>query len=296
MKTPIVLIIYHRPKLTAKVINSLREVKPSKIFVVADGPKNRFDEKLCQETRALIKLINWKCKIYKNYAHRNLGVRKRVVSGLDWVFSKVSRAIIIEDDLEIDKSFYKFCSEMLEKYKDEEKIISIAGNNFLFGKYNLTKSYLFSRYVYSTGWATWKRAWKLYDNTMTKWPSLRETSWLHDILGNRVMELYWKKIFDMTYAEKVDSWAYRWTYSSFLCNGLTITPKLDLVAHIGYGEQATHTKRRDRIAGMKTAKMNFPLIHPKKIIRNARADTIVERNIYLNNIIIISLFIRSFLE
>ena len=158
MKTPVVLIIYHRPELTKKVIEALRLVKPKKIFVIADGPKSKKDEKVCLKTRVLIKTIDWDCQIFKKYANKNMGLRKRVVSGLNWVFEKVDKAIILEDDLVIDPSFFKFCEDLLNKYKDNKEIISISGNNFQFGKVSTKSSYYFSHYVHSWGWATWRRA------------------------------------------------------------------------------------------------------------------------------------------
>jgi GR25 family glycosyltransferase involved in LPS biosynthesis len=293
MNTPIALIIYHRPEMTAKVINSLREIKATEIFIIADGPKNELDAERCKETRALINSIDWKCKIYKNYSPKNLGLRKRVVSGLDWVFSKVDRAIILEDDLVVDKSFYRFCEEMLEKYKNNTRIISVAGDNFLFDKYKIKESYFFSRYTYPWGWATWRRAWKLYDDTMRNWPGIKKLKVLKNSIKEFGILTYWSKVFDLIYQRNIDSWAYCWTYTAFVNSMLSVVPYVNLVSNVGIGKGATHTLIKSKVFGMPTLEMHFPLRYAKKVVRDSRADLIIERNLYLTQRSVIVLILQS---
>lgn len=281
MKTPVVIVIYHRPQMTVKVIDSLREVKPSQIFVIADGPKDKQDVKKCRETRDLIKSIDWECKIYKKYSSTNLGLRKHVVSGLNWVFSKVDRAIILEDDLVIDKSFYSFCEEMLEKYKNNEKIISISGNNFLFGRYNVKDSYFFSHHIYSWGWATWRRAWKLYDDTMSDWSQIKSKKILNDRFEGWMELAYWNRIFDLTFERKINSWAYAWTYTALVNNKLTVVPSVNLISNVGTGQGATHTTIKSRVLNVPIERINFPLKHPKVVKRDEKADSIIEYTLYI---------------
>jgi len=293
MNIPVVLIIYHRPDLSRNLINYLRPVKPSNIYVVADGPKDAPDNASCETTRRVIKEIDWPCTVHKVYAKTNMGLHHRVVSGLNHVFKREKWAIILEDDLVIDPSFFRFCEQLLKKYENNDKIISISGNNFQFGKNKIKESYYFSRYVHSWGWATWKRAWDKYDDKLTDWDKLRHSNWLHSLLSSNILALYWGKIFDMVSEGQVDSWAYRWTYSSFRNNKLTIIPDRNLVSNLGYGAQATHTTRKSRVMGMETSKMIFPLKHPNKIQRNKNADHQTDVVVYLNPIIIISLLVKS---
>lgn len=267
--------------MTLDVINSLREVKPTEIFVVADGPKNSLDAERCKETRLLVGHIDWKCKIYKIYSPVNLGLRKRVVSGLNYVFSKVDRAIILEDDLVINKSFYKFCEQMLEKYKNNSEIISVAGNNFLFGKHKINESYYFSHHIYSWGWATWRRAWKLYDDKMIKWPKIKKSGILKDKFDGIDAYVYWTGIFELTYQGAFNSWAYAWTYTAFIHNMLSVIPSVNLVSNVGVGHNATHTTLKSRVLELPTKKIIFPLKHPKAIHRDVSADSIIERILYV---------------
>jgi hypothetical protein len=296
MKTPVVLIIYHRPEMVANIIGSLRTVKPSKIFVIADGPKNRKDKQKCEETRELIKLINWECKIYKNYSSKNLGLRKRVVSGLNWVFSKVDRVIILEDDLVIHKDFYKFCEQMLERYKNNSDIISIAGNNFIFGKHRIKASYFFSRYTYSWGWATWRSRWKLYKDNMNDWPRLKRQGSLKSVIKGSWRYIYWTKIFDLTYRRIIDSWAYCFMYTSFVHKKYTVVPIVNLVSNVGAGKSATHTSVKSKALYVDIQNLAFPLKHPKKVEQDLVADSITEKTLYFTPRIIIGLLLRSFLQ
>jgi len=295
MKTAVVIIIHRRPDLTRRLIDCLRLVKPKKIYVIADGPRNALEKTECTATRQVIEQINWPCELIKQYATTNLGLRKRVVTGLNYVFKYETQAIILEDDLIPDPSFFRFCEELLTKYRNNPNIISIAGNNFQFGKTPLKSSYYFSRYVHSWGWATWRRAWELYDDQMSDWPARKANRWLASIFSSLAMRLYWKKIFDMVYNNEVNSWAYRWTYTALKHSMLTIIPDRNLVSNIGYGEAATHTKRKNKNIAMPVLSIKFPLKHPRSIARNVVADYRTERNIYLTPIITASLIIRSIL-
>lgn len=296
MNIPVVLVIHRRPDLVTKTINQLRSIKPRIVYVIADGPKNSKEVRSCNEARYAIESIDWKCKVIRKYSNYNMGLRRRVVSGLNFVFKNENMAIILEEDLVIDPTFFKFCELNLRKYARNKKIISIAGNNFQFGKNSIKESYYFSRYVHSWGWATWRRAWQLYDDNMSKWDQLRSNNWLKSIFHNYPLELYWKLIFDMVLEKKVDSWAYRWTYTSFRHNALTIIPNKNLVSNIGYGKSATHTKHKTKSMDMKVESMTYPLVHPKKIIRNDKADATTEWTIYINPIIATSLLVRSIIR
>lgn len=294
MKTPVVLIIYHRPSLVKKVVDAIREAKPHDVFVVADGPKDKIDEELCLQTRKEIDKIDWECEVHKKYSSRNLGLRNNVANGLNWVFDKVDRAVILEEDLLIDKSFFRFCDELLEKYENNDKIISISGNNFLFGEVNIKESYYFSKYVYSWGWATWRRAWKLYDNGMKDWLSIRKTNYLKNYFKNFSFALYWEQIFDLVYKRDINSWAYCWMFTAFKNTKFTIVPNKNLVSNVGYGKEATNTFFRTRTMNMKTEAVSFPLIHPKNISTNLKADNVTKKNIYLNLFVLGSLIARIF--
>jgi len=248
METPVIFIIFNRPDNAGVVFEKIREAKPKKLYVVADGPReNKFGEKeKCEETRKIIEKIDWDCEVIKDYSEINLGCDKRVTSGITNAFQFFESAIILEDDCVPNASFFRFCEEMLEKYKNDERIMTVSGNNFLFEKKTIIKdSYYFSAYSYIWGWATWKRAWNKHDREMTACPNIGKNTW--DI---------------------------QWAFSCMNQKGLTIIPRENLVSNIGFGKNSTHTKIKSQTANMATYEMDFPLSHPKLIMKNEIADKI----------------------
>jgi hypothetical protein len=287
METPIVFIIFNRPDTTARVFEMIRQAKPAQLFVIADGPRleRHHEAEKCKETREIIDRVDWDCEVFKNYSEPNLGCRDRVSSGLDWVFDRVESAIVLEDDCLPDPSFFMFCQEMLAKYKHDERIMVVAGTNFQFGINRTDYSYYFSRYSHCWGWATWKRAWQHYDRDMNCWAEIRDGKWLDSILDDPSSIQYWQKIFQDTYHNRNSSWAYRWALSCWIQSGLTILPNVNLIANIGFGEDATHAKSStNKLANLPVREITFPLKHPPFVMRHFQADDFTEKNIFRESI------------
>jgi hypothetical protein len=174
LNTPVVLILYNRPKKTLNLINIVKKVKPKKIFLIIDGPKNtKKDKNCCKKVIEVLKKINWKCS--KNFiiSEKNLGLKKRVVTGLDLVFQKVSTAIILEDDCMPNVSFFYFCQFLLKKFYNKKKISGISGNKF--NKEKINESIYFSKFFSIWGWATWARYWKKFDISIKFWPKYKNS-------------------------------------------------------------------------------------------------------------------------
>lgn len=254
MKTPVAFIIFNRYEQTRRVFEMIRKVKPEKLLVISDGPSH-------DKVRAIIDTVDWPCTVLKNYSETNMGCRKRLSSGLTWVFEQVDRAIILEDDCLPNESFFSFCEELLEKYKDDEEVMHISGN--FFQKKPIENSHYFSSIPHIWGWASWRRAWKYYDVDLKDWPN--NTS-LKEKLPGAVYE-YWSTVWKQYYENKINSWDGQWMYTCLSRNGLCITPTKNLVSNIGFGATGTHTKNKDSIfANMKTDEIEFPLIHPERKI------------------------------
>lgn len=283
LTTPVVLLVFNRPEETSRVFSAIRGVRPQQLFVIADGPRsNRPGESdICIEVRRICEEVDWPCKVICNYSDTNLGCKIRVSSGLDWVFSQVEEAIILEDDCLPDPSFFRFCQEMLEKYRNDHRIASIGGSNYQFGFGNISYSYYFSIYNHIWGWASWKRAWLDYDLNMIEWERVRNTNWLSNIFTNKKDINYWKSNFDKVYSNQIDTWDIQWTFACWLNNRLSIIPSMNLVSNIGFGSDALHTTdSTSHLASIPTRPMKFPLSHPPFVIRNTKADTESQRTIF----------------
>jgi len=274
--TPVVFIIFNRPDTTRWVFEEIRKAKPKELYIIADGPRenNTEDDDLCKNTREVVEKVDWDCAVYKNYATENLGCKVRVSTGLKWMFQHSERAIILEDDCLPHHSFFRFCQELLEFYKDDEEVNLIAGSNFISKYSNKNYSYYFSVFHHFWGWATWKRSWELFNLRMDNWQELKRNKLLSKIVPDKKSAKYWETIFDEVYTGKISSsWAYHWYYSSWKNKKLAITPSVNLVSNIGFGQQATHTKNRKHIrANIPLEDIQFPLIHPPAIKSDVTSD------------------------
>lgn len=276
-------MVFNRPNLTKKLLNIITHVQPSKIFVIADGPRidHPTDPKHCKATRDLISQAHWQGEVLINYADVNLGCQNRIFTGLNWVFEHVDRAIILEDDCIPDDTFFLFCQELLERYQADERIMAISGNNFQLGHSRNNDSYYFSRYPHCWGWATWKRAWQHCDVEMRHWPTVKEQNRLKDVLEDAGAIRYWKNKFQRTYDHKIDSWAFCWTLSCWLNSGLTILPNENLVSNIGFDDSGTHHQNsQSTFASLSTKAVDFPLVHPKFVLRNRYADAFTQSHMF----------------
>ncbi|MBF0359798.1 MAG: glycosyltransferase family 2 protein [Oligoflexia bacterium] len=281
VKNPVIFIVYNRPELTKLVFGEIKKVRPKTLFVIADGPKYVEQSELCQLTRDIINEIDWECEVYKNFSPINIGCRTRVSSGLSWAFEKTEAAIIIEDDIFPDPTFFRFCDEMLERYRDDERIMMISGTNVLQVS-NGDNSYFFSRYPAIWGWATWRRAWKRYDVNLEDWPTRRKKKDHFKIFKNdneaKVRATLWNEI----YYDKFDTWDYQWDYCRFFNQGIGINPKYNLISNLGFGDHATHTKDcTNPMSNIPRKSLDFPMKHPEIVeVDEAYDDLYLQKFIY----------------
>jgi hypothetical protein len=287
MDTPVAFIIFNRPDLTERVFTEIARAQPKKLLVVADGPRPERpgEAEKCAAARAVIRRVDWNCEVLKDYSDVNLGCAHRPASGLRWIFEQVDEAIILEDDCVPHPTFFRFCEELLDKYRDDERVMHISGANFITGQARTPYSYSFSRYCLSWGWASWRRAFQHYDLKIQLWPELRETPWLLDILGDPRAVEHWTQIFDRTHSgvEKVNTWDFQWVFTCWAQLGLSILSNTNLVSNVGFREDATHTRRTaDRRANIATNEIAFPLKHPAYVARDRQFDQLLFEQVVLS--------------
>jgi hypothetical protein len=269
--TPILFIIFNRPDTTQQVFDQIKKIKPKKLFITADGPRNDEEKEMCIKTRLITEQIDWNCEVKKNYSDKNLGCKIGVSSGINWFFNQAESGIILEDDCLPNLSFFWFCEQMLRYYENNKKIGMITGDNFQNGKARGDGSYYFSGMANIWGWATWKRAWKYYDIQMNDYPNFKKNNDIKKIWRKKYIQKFWLEKFDLAYNNQIDTWDYQWTYTICKNKLLSITPNKNLVTNIGFGTEATHTKKDKDIANLETITIKT-IKHPKKIKQNLRAD------------------------
>jgi GR25 family glycosyltransferase involved in LPS biosynthesis len=272
-KPPVAFFGFNRPDCTEKTFAAIRAFQPDLLFLIADGPRPDVadDQTRCLAVREILQKIDWPCEVRRNYSDENLGCKKRMSSGLDWVFSQVEEAIIFEDDCVPCPDFFVFCAEMLARYRSESSVMHIGGHNFQDGRQRGDASYYFSRYLHVWGWATWRRAWQGYDVNMAGWPQAKKDGLLEKAGMDSIERGYWTKMFDRTHAGEINTWDYQWSFACWSRQGLGITPNVNLVTNIGAGPDATHTKMAEGSLAIPTGSLGT-ITHPVRISRDVAAD------------------------
>jgi hypothetical protein len=282
MDTAILLIIFNRPETTQQVFNAIRQAKPKRLYVAADGPRaNKLGEvQRCEAARKVATEVDWDCTVQTLFRDKNLGCGKAVSSGINWFFEHETEGIILEDDCLPSTSFFRYCSELLERYRDDTRIMGIGANNF--EKENTREreySYNFSSLAYIWGWATWKRAWKFIDLKVGHYPELYKKQYLDESYDTTYKKDFFNYIFGELAKEggKINHdkiWGYQWQFACLVNAGLTIVPSCSLVSNIGMGAEATHTKDAKSLGyDLKREEMQFPMIHPEFVMVDRRRDT-----------------------
>lgn len=269
LTTPVALFIFNRPELTATVFEAIAAARPAKLLVVADAPRGPEDEEKCARARAAVADVGWDCEVLTNFAEVNQGCGPRMASGLDWVFSQVEESIVLEDDCVPAPSFFHFCQSVLTRYRDDERVMHISGDNFQGGRSRTDDSYYFSMYCHGWGWASWRRAWRHFDVRMRSWP--RNRGLIRGLFADKIEADYWEDIFDRTHAGKMNAWDYQWLYTCWSQSGLAVTPNVNLVSNRGVGPDATHTRDETEVMRLPVSDI-WEVRHPEHVIRHREAD------------------------
>lgn len=274
-KSPVLFLIFNRPEETARAFDAIRAAKPSRLYVNADGPRpHRPDDlELCKLARAVAQNVDWPCKVHYRFSDRNEGCRWSVTGALKWFFEAEAEGIILEDDLIADLSFFRYCDELLERYRHDDRVFSINGSNYGYVP-TWPESYRFTMFMNMWGWAAWRRSYTIVDANMNDWSARHRLKlpllyrWLRGSLlrldwTKISWAVYWKERFDAVAAGKLSSWGYVWVHTALRHQKLCVTPSVNLLCNVGWGVRATHTvDADDERASIPSASIGFPLRHP----------------------------------
>lgn len=252
LSTPVVLIIFNRPHVVRQVWATIRAARPNRLFVVADGPRpdRPEDAALCAESRAIVAQVDWPCQVERNYAEHNLNCGLRVATGLDWVFAQVEEAIVLEDDILPDPSFFGFCQALLARYRSDEQCMGIGGYNVLGEWRRAEGSYFFHRHPVTWGWATWARAWRSFDYHLERYRAWNVHERLLAHLSDPEMMAYTWDLFQHLKPALTDAWDTQWALICTLLGGRWISPTVNLVTNVGFDPDATHTGMAHDLRGL----------------------------------------------
>lgn len=284
LNTAVLFIIFNRPDTTKQVFEAIRQAKPPRLYVAADGPREDRPGETgkCVEARRIVdEKIDWPCQVHRLYREKNLGCKIGVSSAIHRFFENEEEGIILEDDCLPSQSFFLFCGELLERFREDTRISSISGSHPFADGIDVEESYFFSKYSRIWGWATWKRAWKHNDVNIKYWPELKAAKRHYAFFNAKTETRYWEKIWDDCYKGLIDTWDYQWFLSKLKQNSLTVVSANNLVSNIGFRADSTHTnKGKNDLSNAIALELGFPLRHPPQVFASDKKDMYVSNTYY----------------
>ena len=269
-------------------MDRLRAIRPAKLYITADGPRpgHPTDAERSAEVRRIVSAVDWPCAVQTRFLDRNLGCKGAVGGGISWLFEHEEEGIVLEDDVVPDPSFFPFCGELLERYRQDQRIGIISGCNFTAGRARSEDSYFFLRNLNMWGWATWRRTWQLVDLEMSDWNQQRSAAFLRKHYGAPwATQQEWERHFDNTVnRRRSDVWDYQVCYSLWRRGMLAIAPSINLIDNEGLGDAAaTHpsAEKPQWLIDSRPGSMTFPLRHPSAVRLHSSADAMLDRDVFL---------------
>ena len=270
----VLLIIFNRPALAQKIFEQVKAARPSRLYVAADGPRHHVtgEAELCAQSRSITGEVDWLCEVKTLFQTDNLGCKEAVSSAITWFFEHEEEGIILEDDCLPANSFFRFCDDMLNRYRSDTRIRHISGCNLQHGQTRGEASYYFSNMTHVWGWAGWRRVWKDYDKDLKRYDEAGVKDKLQNIFNNAMLADDWAAIFRRLKAGEIDTWDYQLAFLNFFNNSLSVIPNCNLISNIGFGLDSTHTHNvKDKNANIPLMEIG-EIVHPLYVLPDKQAD------------------------
>lgn len=279
---PVLLIIFNRLDTTQLVFERIRQVKPRKLYVAADGPRTPLEATKCQEVSDwVLNNVDWDTEVFTFIRQENLGCRLNVSGAISWFFSREEKGIILEDDCLPTISFFSFCEELLTKYENVPEVMHISGTNMQDAIFRGSNSYYFSRISHIWGWASWRRAWLQYDLELAGLDDFIKEKSINQVFDSLSPRLNFMRVLkQIKNSKNASTWDFQWTFSIMKSGGLCITPNSNMISNIGFGGESTHAwDSGSRFANRPTTELVI-LTHPSELKVSKAADNYEGDTIY----------------
>lgn len=286
LDTPVTLLIFNRPDLVRQVWAAIRAARPRRLFIVADGPRpaHPADKELCAACRAIVADVDWPCHVERNYAAQNLGCDDCVPRGISWVFDQVDESIILEDDILPDPSFFPFCRTLLDRYRDDHRVMGIGGFNFAGQWRSQARAYHMHRWAITWGWATWRRAWPRFDLAPEVVAAAAAGHSLPMCISDPEQADYRSQTYSYYLTQRSMPWDVQWATACNLAGGLWISPAVNLITNLGFGASATHTTVVDDLRAY-VIRGRMPSLDSAPSMHGEHVDDEFDRVLYLLEIL-----------
>jgi len=271
LNTAVLFLVFNRLDTTKQVLKAIKKAKPPRLYIAADAA--RVDkagevDKVKSVREYIASNIDWDCEVKTLFRNKNLGCKYAVSGAIDWFFENEEMGIILEDDCLPSQSFFWFCEELLEKYKDEKKVGMISGDNFQKGIKRGEADYYFSVYSHIWGWASWADRWENYDVSLD---SFNNVDFIEEGFDRKSHIRFWTDIYKNMKIGSIDTWDYQWVFALWKKKQFAVLPNINLVKNIGFGEGATHTTKESELSKIETYELILEN-HPEKIQQDKNAD------------------------
>ena len=274
-KSPVLFLVFNRPDVTARVFRAIRQARPARLYVAADGtrPERQGEAQKVAKVREIATQVDWDCKVITLFRERNLGCGKAVSEAITWFFENEEMGVILEDDVLPNNSFFQFCDELLKRYRHDERIGLISGSYSLPTQIEAdNESYFLARYGRIWGWASWRRAWQGYDINIDFWPKMKLLQSHRCFFEKTEHADHYERIWDRIYAGQVNTWDYQWDLKRLADLRFTIVSTTNLIENLGFAESGTHTVVESPQKRLLAGAMVFPLVHPAPLMLDFRRD------------------------
>ncbi|MGB3721660.1 MAG: hypothetical protein WA979_02430 [Pacificimonas sp.] len=281
----VLFLTFNRPEQTRAVFNAIRAERPTRLYVACDGARTDRPKEAAQvdAVRKIATSVDWPCQVETLFREENLGCRDSVSGAISWFFENEEQGIILEDDVLPAPGLFRFLLALLDRYVDRPDISMISACTFIEDKVSDDADYFLSHYMHIWGWASWRRAWKNYDLSMSDWGSEAAVAAISQALGHRKKSVrFWIDIFDQAKAGKIDTWDYQWVYSAWRHGMTALTPSRNMIRNLGFGDDATHTTgpAPRQVQKLKLNSPTFPIRHPVSLSVNEKRERRVESDAF----------------
>lgn len=272
---PVLVVAFRRPDFTRQLLEVLARVRPPRLYLALDAPRagHPGEAEAHAEVRNILEHIPWPCEVFRDFVDQNQGSGRRVPSAVSWMLEHEEDGIILEDDCLPDDTFFPFCEELLNRYRDKQRVVGISGQLGVTTRPPRHESYFFSKYNRTWGWATWRRAWRHYDHDLIGWDAYQTSVEFKQKCINHWEANYWAKSIQMFLDNVVNAWDFRWLMSFWMQDGLIAVAHQNLVANKGFRADSSHTSfEAHGHLQCESTSLSFPLIHPMQVAQDETQD------------------------
>lgn len=281
---PVLFITFNRLDTSRQVFEAIKSQQPQKLYLFSDGPRKdkQGEANAVHEVRNwLTSQVNWPCDVHTLFLDQNIGPRYAIGHAVNWLFEHEEEGIIFEHDCLPHPSFFPFCAELLERYRNEPRVMYISGNNFMFNEITFQHSYSFSRHNHIWGFATWRRAWQKYDTEMSGFEEALSSHFFDELIPDSRIRKEYITILNAVKLGTVDTWDYQWFFNTWCAEGVGVIPSQNLVSNIGYGALALNTFRENHIlANIPVNDIGSVISHPEVIMTNKEIERVYLKRVF----------------